>query len=110
MGAIYAQIATGPKPSLGVIAKNIGFLAKNAPAAAKRAEAHFNNAIEICKKIGAKWYLGLAYIQLGLFFKAKKRNNQAHERLSEAVRTFEECDARFNLKQAKEALHSLSEG
>jgi class 3 adenylate cyclase/tetratricopeptide (TPR) repeat protein len=110
MGAIYAQIATGPKPGLGIMAKNIGFLAKNAPVAAKRAEEHFNKAIEICNKIGAKWYLGIAYIQLGLFYKAKKRKDRARECLSEAVRIFKECDARYNLKQAEEALLSLSEG
>ncbi|MBW1787271.1 MAG: AAA family ATPase [Deltaproteobacteria bacterium] len=107
MGAIYAQIATGPKPGLGIMARNIGFLAKNAPAAAKRAEEHFKKAIEICKKIGAKWYLGLAYLELGRFYKAKKRNNPARECLSEAVRIFKECDARFNLKQAEEALSPL---
>jgi len=108
MGAIYAQIATGPKPGLGVIAKNIGFLAKNAPAAPKKAEEHFNKGIEISKKIDAKWFIGLAYIQLGLFFKAKKRNNRASECLSEAVRIFKECGARYNLKQAEGAFLSLS--
>jgi len=108
MGAIYAQIATGPKPGLGVIAKNIGFLAKNAPAAAKKAEDHLNKAIETSKKIDAKWFLGLAYIQLGLFFKAKKGNRRARECLSESVRIFKECGAHYNLKQAEEALMSLS--
>jgi len=108
MGAIYAQIATGPKPGLGVIAKNIGFLAKNAPAAAKKAEEHFNKAIKISKNVDAKWFLGLAYIQLGLFFKAKRRDNRSRECLSEAVRIFKECGARYNLKQAEETLLSLS--
>ena len=108
MGAIYAQIATGPKPGLGIMAKNIGFLARNAPGAAKRAEEHFNEGIELCRKIDAKWFLGLAYIQLGLFFKAKKRNNRARECLSEAVGIFKECGARYNLEQAEGALLSLS--
>jgi class 3 adenylate cyclase/tetratricopeptide (TPR) repeat protein len=108
MGAIYAQIATGPKPGLGVMAKNFAFLAKNAPVAAKRAEDHFNKAIDICKKIGAKWYEGMAYFEFGRFYKARKKNGPARECLSEAVRIFKECDARFNLKQAEEALLSLS--
>jgi len=108
MGAIYAQIATGPKPGLGVIAKNIGFLAKNAPAAAKKSEEHFNRAIEISKNLNAKWFLGLAYTQLGLFFKAKRRNNRARECLSEAVQIFKECGARNNFEQAEGALLQLS--
>ena len=108
MGAIYAQIATGPKPGLGIMAKNIGFLAKHAPGAAKRAEEHFDKAIELCRKIDAKWYIGLAYVQSGLFWKAKKRNNRARECFAEAARIFKEQDAHFNLQQAEEALLSLS--
>ncbi len=41
-GEIYAQIATGPKPSLSIIAKNIGFLVKNVPFAAKKAEGRIS--------------------------------------------------------------------
>ncbi len=88
--------------------KNIGFLARNVPVAAKKAEEHLNKATEISKEIGAKWFLGLAYLQLGLFHKARKRNNPARESLSEAVRIFEECDVNAYLKQAEEALASLA--
>jgi tetratricopeptide (TPR) repeat protein len=108
MGAIYAQIATGPKPGLGVMARNFAFLAKNAPVAAKRAEDHFNKAIDICKKIGAKWYEGMAYFEFGRFYQARKKNDPARDCLSAAVRIFKECDACFNLKHAEEALLSLS--
>jgi hypothetical protein len=44
---------------------------------------------------------------LGRLYKAKKRNEKAHECFSEAVHLFQECDAHVYLSQAKEALTSV---
>ena len=107
LGEIYAQIATGPKPSLSIMAKNIGFLVKNVPIAAKKAEAHFNKAIELINEIGAKGLLGPVYLGLAKFYKATKRTEQARQSLMEAIKTFEECEAETYLKQANELLVSL---
>ena len=38
LGEVNSQIATGPKPSLSIMAKNIGYLVKNVPFATKKAE------------------------------------------------------------------------
>ena len=76
-GEVNSQIATGPKPSLSIMAKNIGFLVKNVPFATKKAEEHFNKAIELLKEIGAKGFLGRVYLSLGLLYKASKRSEQA---------------------------------
>ena len=107
LGEIYAQIATGPKPSLSIMAKNIGFLVKNVPFAAKKAEEHFNKAIELMKEIGAKGFLGPVYLSMAKFYKATKRTEQARQSLLEAIKTFEECEAETYLKQANELLASL---
>jgi class 3 adenylate cyclase/tetratricopeptide (TPR) repeat protein len=107
LGKVYAQIATGPTPDFSIMAKNIGFLVKNVPFAGKKAEEHFNKAIEILREIGAKGYLGGAYLDLGLFYKARKKNQQARECISEAIKIFEECEAEVYLKQAKNELESL---
>jgi len=106
-GKVYSQIATGPTPAFSVMTKNIGFLAKNVPFAGKKAEEHFAKAIEMAKELGAKGLLGTANLDLGLFHKAKKRNDQAREYISEAIQIFEHCEAEIYLKQAKEALTSL---
>jgi tetratricopeptide (TPR) repeat protein len=105
-GKTYSQIATGPAPAFSIMAKNIGFLVKNAPFAAKKAEEHFNKAIELLREIGAKNFLGMAYLDLGLFYKARKKNQQARECISEALNIFKECEARGYLKQAKVELES----
>jgi tetratricopeptide (TPR) repeat protein len=108
IGEVNSQIATGPKPSLSIMAKNIGFLVKNAPFAAKKAENHFNKAIEIFKEIGMKGTLGQVYLSLGLLYKASKRTNQARQCILEAINFFRECEAEAYLKQANEALDSLA--
>ena len=108
LGKVYLQIVEGAGPmSLSTIAKNIGFLIKNVPFADKKAELHFNKAIDTAKEIGAKGFLGLAYLDLGLLHKAKKRKDQAKKCISEAVQLFEQCEADVYLKQARELLVSL---
>ncbi len=77
------------------------------PFASKRAEYHFNNAIETAREIGATGVLCQAYLDLGLLHKAKKRKDQARECITKAIELFEQCEADVYLKQANEALESL---
>jgi class 3 adenylate cyclase/tetratricopeptide (TPR) repeat protein len=107
IGEVNSQIATGPKPSLSIMAKNVGFLVKNVPFAAKKAEEHFNKAIELFKEIDAKGFLGSVYLSLGMLLKARKRTDQARECILEAIDLFKECEAEGWLKQANEALEAL---
>jgi class 3 adenylate cyclase/tetratricopeptide (TPR) repeat protein len=107
IGEVNSQIATGPKPSLSIMAKNVGFLVKNVPFAAKKAEEHFNKAIELFKEIDAKGLLGSVYLSLGMLLKARKRTDQARECILEAINLFKECEAEGWLKQANEALEAL---
>ncbi|MBW2608050.1 MAG: AAA family ATPase [Deltaproteobacteria bacterium] len=106
-GEVNSQIATGPKPALSIMAKNIGFLVKNVPFATKKAEEHFNKAIELLQEIGAKSSLGQVHLSLGLLYKASKRTDQARQCILEAINIFQECEAEVYLKQANEALDSL---
>jgi tetratricopeptide (TPR) repeat protein len=108
LGKVYSQIAEGAGPvSLSIMAKNIGFLIKNVPFASRKAEKHFSRAIEVAKEIGMKGQMGMAYLDLGLLHKTKKRTEQARRCISEAIQLFEQCEAEFYLKQAREALASL---
>jgi len=89
------------------MAKNIGFLVKNMPFATQKAEEHFNKAMGLFKEIGMKGYLGVAYLGLGLLYKATKRTDKARQCILEAINIFQECEAEAYLKQANEALDSL---
>jgi len=108
LGRIYKQIAEGAEPiSPLMIAKNIGFLVKNVPFSAKKAESHFLKAIEVAQEIGAKSLLGQMKLDLGLLHKIKRKTDEARKCISEAVQLFEECEADVYVKQAKEALAAL---
>jgi tetratricopeptide (TPR) repeat protein len=108
LGEVNSQIATRPKLSLSIMAKNIGFLVKNVPFATKKAEEHFKEAIELFKEIGMKGFLGQAYLSLGRLYKASKRTDQARQCILDAINIFQECEAEVYLKQANEALDSLT--
>ena len=108
LGEVNLQIATGPKPSFSIIAKNIGFLTKNMPFATKHAEEHFDKAVKIFQKTGAKSYLGLVKLSLGLLYKTSGKTDQSRKCLLEAIDIFQGCEAELYLKQAKEALNSLN--
>jgi class 3 adenylate cyclase/tetratricopeptide (TPR) repeat protein len=109
LGMIYSQIATGPKPNLSIMAKNIGFLIKNVPSASKKAEEHYQKAIELSEEIGANGYRGISHLGLGQFYQAKKKTDQAGQYIGKAIEILEECQAEQYLKKAKQALASLSD-
>ena len=51
--------------------------------------------------------LGRAYLSMGILQKGMEKNDQAREFLSKSINIFEELDAVFFIKQAKEALASI---
>jgi tetratricopeptide (TPR) repeat protein len=108
LGEVNSQIATGPKPSFLRMAKNIGFLLKYVPYAGKKAEEHFNKSIELFKEIGAKSSLGQVYLSLGMLYRATKRMDQARQCILNSIDIFQECEAEGWLKQANEALESIT--
>jgi tetratricopeptide (TPR) repeat protein len=109
LGKVYSQIAQGGggKKNISFLLKNIGFLIKTVPFAARKAEEYLHKAIETSKEIGAKSVLGQAYLDLGKLHKAKGRLADARTCISQAVQSFEECEADVYLKQAREVLASL---
>jgi tetratricopeptide (TPR) repeat protein len=108
LGFIYSQVATGPKPALATIAKNIGFLVKNIPQAAKKAEEHFEKAIKLSEQMGAHYIYGNACLNLGMHYIERKKPDLAQKYLSEATIVFEASRADSFLKQAQDALASLN--
>ena len=95
LGRVYLQIVEGAPPvSLPDFAT-------------KKAEDHFNRAIEVAKEIGAKATLGTAFLDLGSLYRATGKKEKAREYISSAIRAFEQCEAQTYLRQAKEALENL---
>jgi tetratricopeptide (TPR) repeat protein len=107
LGKVFSLMTMGPKPSFSIMAKNIGFLAKNVPFASRKAVEHLSRAIELSRVIGEVSVLGLAYMDLGLFHAWNKESEQAKECLKAAVEILEKNGPSPNLEQAREALASL---
>lgn len=108
LGEVYLQIVDkSAKVSLVTMAKNVGFILKNVPSAAKKAEEHFKKAIEVAKEIGSNGLQGQACLDMGRLHKAKGRSDQARDCLIEAIEILEKCESEVLMKQAKEALSSL---
>jgi len=108
LGRTYALLAQGTgKKKLSTILRNIGLLATKAPFADRKAVHHLTAAIETAREMGAKDLLGRTALTLGLLHKAKGRQEQARECLTNAILMFEECEADTYLQQAREALGSL---
>ena len=107
LGMIYSQIATGPKPNLSTMTKNVGFLMKNVPFASKKAEEHFQKCIELSEEIGAHGYQGLSYHELGRLYQARKKTDKARQLIARAIEILEECRAEQYLQKAREAIESL---
>jgi tetratricopeptide (TPR) repeat protein len=108
LGKVYLQIVQGEgSKSLSFLAKNIGFLMKNVPFASQKAEIHFNKAIKIAKKIGAKYIQGQTSLDLGLLHKAKGRTDRARKCILDSIQIYEECGAEAYLKKATETLESI---
>ena len=108
LGKVFLQMVEGAQgTNLSTLAKNVGFLIKNVPFASKKAEDHFDKAIETANEIGANGTLGEAKLDLGLLHKAKGRTKKAKDCISESIKIFEQCEAHPYLKEAKEALASL---
>ena len=71
-GKIYAQLACGGQNvNLSMILKNIRFLIKNLPFAARKAENYFQSAIRQWTEMGSKGWVGRASLDLGRLHKMK---------------------------------------
>jgi len=108
LGSVHLLIVLGEgEMSLSTMLRNLSFLMRTVPFASKKAERHFNKAIEVAEEIGAKGLLATAYRDLGKLHNAKKRKDKARECMSKAIELFEQCEAETFLEQAKKELESL---
>jgi len=107
-GIAFSQMAAPTEPvGFSLMMKNIGFLMKNLPGAAKKAERHFQRTIELAEETRSYLFGGLSWMELGRMFKAKKKREKAGDCLEEAIKVFKMLENEFYLAQAREALASL---
>ena len=108
MGNVFSQLAAPTEPvSLFTMLKNFGFLMKNLPNAARKAERQFHKAVKLAEDTKSYLYAGLSWLELARMFKAKKKRDKAGDCLEEAIKVFKMLENEFYLTQAEAALASL---
>ena len=108
LGKIFLQLAERrEKLPLMTAIRNMGFLVRYLPTAARRASQHFQNAIAAAQSIGARGILGQAYLDLGHLYQLVGRREAARQCLIQAAEQFEGCGAASYLEQARAALKKV---
>ena len=107
LGKCYLMLLVGDKPPLGVMLKNIGFLLKTLPVAAKRAERYLTEALAVAESVGCDTIAGQAHLDLGVLFKVRKKRERSIQHLKKAEEIFQRTQATGFLAQTREALAEL---
>ena len=108
LGSLYLNLVASQSPvSLRMVARNIGFLARNMPNSAASAETHFKEAARLCEQTGAVGSQGEAYLGLAQLYEATRKSDRARECAQEATRCFTQAGIKTYLAQAHDLLESL---
>jgi class 3 adenylate cyclase/tetratricopeptide (TPR) repeat protein len=100
-GRFYLHMATGPRPAMGVMVRNLGFVARHALTAARRAEALLLGAAEFYGATQAMGRRAQALLALGTLYRYRGRGPEAARCLDEACEIFERVGAHAFLQQAR---------
>ncbi|MDR4498995.1 MAG: AAA family ATPase [Candidatus Scalindua sp.] len=111
LGEIYLQMVTVErKIPLLMILRNLGFLLRTLPFAARKARHHLEEVVQRARKTGMPEFLARSLLNLGLLCKAKKRYEEARQYLEEAqqiVEPLELLSLREKIDTALESLNSV---
>ncbi len=102
LGEIYLGMIRRDVPiAWSTILRNLGFLIKTVPFAARRAEYYYQRALKNAESIGAKGIQGQAYLGMGYLYKAIGKPTKASTCLDAAIEVFRQCDATAFLQLAE---------
>jgi hypothetical protein len=108
LGEIYLQMALGKeKPPPGVLLRNLGFILRTAPFAARKARRHLMDALRIFRELDAPSAVAWALMDLGILETARKKSSEARIHLEEARVLARSVDASGLSGKIDEALASL---
>ncbi len=109
LGEIYLQMALGTeRPPLSVILRNLGFILRTAPFAARLARRHLEATEAQCRDYDIPLQLAMSLYSLGLLDTEKKQPDQARARLREAREIADSVEATNLVDQIDAALATIS--
>ncbi len=108
LGEIYLRMVLGEeRPPLPIILRNLGFLLRTLPVAARKARRHIEAAVEHARRLDMPSRLAMSLYSLGLLHKAKRRPAEARACLEEARPIAASVEAATLVDQIDAALQSL---
>jgi class 3 adenylate cyclase/tetratricopeptide (TPR) repeat protein len=109
LGQLYLNmIEARSGVSVGVVFRNLAFIAKNLPTAAAASETHFLNAIRSWEQIGAEGSCGESYLGLGRLYVATRKQAKARECALKSIECFEHAGIETYLGEARDLLARIS--
>jgi class 3 adenylate cyclase/tetratricopeptide (TPR) repeat protein len=106
-GKVYLQMAIGDPPPPVVMVKNLGFLVRHRPFAARRAETLIGQTAAFHWEKGSRGHLAQGLLDLASLHKAKRRKAKVIACLEEAEVLFEQVGADAFQQQIRELLAEL---
>ena len=89
------------------ILRNLPFLLTALPSAARRTLHHYQRAIALAEKMGAKGMQGQAYLGMARLYHRQARHAEANDAIDRALARFEQCNAQGFLRMAKQLKTSI---
>jgi hypothetical protein len=113
LGKVYCQMVLqrGGLP-LRLIAKNLPFIIRHRPFAARQAEKNFKEAVMMAESMGAMGVAGQIYFDLAQLYAAKRKTAFAMGSAERCIAIFQACDANVYLEKAEAFVrrHGLTTG
>jgi class 3 adenylate cyclase/tetratricopeptide (TPR) repeat protein len=106
-GLFYQRLACAPRPRLGVMMRNLGFAARHALPAARRAETLLRGCADYYGSAQAPGRRAQALLALGSLYRHQRRQAEALACLNEAREIFEKVGAYAFLKNACSELEAI---
>jgi hypothetical protein len=102
LGKVYCQMVSqrGGLP-LSLIAKNLPFLIRHRPFAARQAEKSFKEAVTMAESMGAMGVAGQIYFDLAQLYAAQRKTALARGAAERCIAIFQACDANVYLEKAQ---------
>ena len=102
LGKVYCQMVLQPGGvPLSLIAKNLPFLIRHRPFAARKAEKNFKEAVMMAESMGAMGIAAQIHFDLAQLYAAKRKIPLARVSAERCIAIFQACDANVYLEKAK---------
>jgi uncharacterized protein HemY len=102
------MLQRGTRIPLRTLLRNLGFLLRSRPFAARKARHHLEEAIRIARSAGVPAVLARCLMNLGILEHVQKRPEDAARHLEEARQIAESVDLQVLLDKIRAALAALS--